>query len=51
MNARRAKVGWKSLCMPKEEGGLGLRLIKDFFFFFCIIKNLFPKRAMPQKTT
>ena len=30
MNARRAKVGWKSLCLPKEEGGLRLRRIKDW---------------------
>ena len=29
VNARRAKVGWKSLCRPKEEGGLGLCRIKD----------------------
>ena len=25
VNARKAKVGWKFLCLPKEEGGLGLR--------------------------
>ena len=30
VNARRAKVGWKSLCRPKEEGGLGLCRIKDW---------------------
>ena len=29
-NARRAKVGWKSLCLPKDEGGLGLRHVKDW---------------------
>ena len=30
VNAQRAKVGWKSLCCPKEEGVLGLRRIKDW---------------------
>ena len=29
-NARRAKVGWKSLCLPREEGGLGLHRVKDW---------------------
>ena len=29
VNARRAKVGWKALCLPKEEGGIGLRRVKD----------------------
>ena len=30
MNALRDKVGWKSLCSPKEEGGYGLRCINDW---------------------
>ena len=30
VNARRAKVGWKALCLPKEEGGIGLRRVKDW---------------------
>ena len=30
VNARKDKVGWKSLCLPKEEGGLGLRRVKDW---------------------
>ena len=30
VNARRAKVGRKSLCLPKEEGGLGMRRVKDW---------------------
>ena len=30
VNARRPKVGWKSLYRTKEEGGLGLRHIKDW---------------------
>ena len=27
-NSRRAKVRWESVCLPKEEGMLGLRRIK-----------------------
>ncbi|GJS91495.1 sodium/hydrogen exchanger 6 [Tanacetum coccineum] len=30
MKKRKAKVAWDSVCMPKQEGGLGIRRIEDF---------------------
>ncbi|XP_024014527.1 uncharacterized protein LOC112088476 [Eutrema salsugineum] len=29
LNPRKAKVAWKDVCLPKEEGGLGLRSIEE----------------------
>ena len=29
MNSHKAKVAWDKVCMPKKEGGLGLRSLKD----------------------
>lgn len=31
-----AKVSWKDICVPKEEGGLGFRLMKDWNRAFMI---------------
>ena len=28
-NSHRAKIKWPAVCLPKEEGGLGLHRIKD----------------------
>ncbi|GJT66824.1 sodium/hydrogen exchanger 6, partial [Tanacetum coccineum] len=30
MNKGKAKVAWEFVCMPKQEGGLGIRRIEDF---------------------
>ncbi|GJR18473.1 putative reverse transcriptase domain-containing protein [Tanacetum coccineum] len=30
MKKGKAKVAWDSVCMPKQEGGLGIRRIEDF---------------------
>lgn len=29
MNAHRAKISWENVCKPKQEGGLGLRSLKE----------------------
>ena len=46
VNTQRAKVGWKSLCFPKEEGGLRLHRVKDWndAAFMKHIWNLFSKK-------
>ncbi|CAL9222992.1 unnamed protein product [Arabidopsis halleri] len=44
-SAAGARVAWKDLCRPKEEGGLGIRLLEDFEVVFRLkhIWNFFSK--------
>uniref|UniRef100_A0A0D3CD31 Reverse transcriptase zinc-binding domain-containing protein n=1 Tax=Brassica oleracea var. oleracea TaxID=109376 RepID=A0A0D3CD31_BRAOL len=32
----KAKVCWKDLCLPKIEGGLGIRPLKEMNTVFCL---------------
>ena len=36
LNTKKEKVSWKDCCKPKEEGGLGLRLIKEANDVLCL---------------
>jgi len=29
LNSKKAKVSWRDVCVPKEEGGLGLRSLEE----------------------
>lgn len=44
-SASGARVAWKDVCKPKEEGGLGIRLLEDFEIVFRLkhIWNFFAK--------
>ena len=36
LNTKKAKVAWKDVCTPKEEGGLGLRSLKEVNKVSCL---------------
>ncbi|XP_010513407.1 PREDICTED: uncharacterized protein LOC104789404 [Camelina sativa] len=36
LNTKKAKVAWKDVCIPREEGGLGLRLLKEANTVSCL---------------
>ncbi|XP_010435962.1 PREDICTED: uncharacterized protein LOC104719693 [Camelina sativa] len=36
LNTKKAKVAWKDVCIPREEGGLGLRSLKEANMVSCL---------------
>lgn len=36
LKTSKAKVSWKDICLPKEEGGLGLRPLKEINIVLCL---------------
>lgn len=36
LNCRKAKVAWKDVCKPKEEGGLGIRSLQETNLVCCL---------------
>ena len=36
LKTSKAKVSWKDVCLPKCEGGLGLRPLKEINLVFCL---------------
>lgn len=49
LNPRKAKVTWAEVCLPKKEGGLGLRPLKEINTIYCIRliwKLLSPKPSL-----
>lgn len=36
LNTNKAKVSWSDVCLPKQEGGLGLRSLKDVNNVMCL---------------